>query len=671
MSFYNRMYMIRAYLYSVLSMVVVCLSFNVVSGQKRQVLDNGDIIELYDDGNFIRYSPDGKKMLEGEILDARNKIIRSKYYSTTNGNLYSIIEIRNGLAWGHASFYDTFTMHKYGEGKHVKGKREGEWQFYAHTTGVMHGIENYKNNLMEGKAVYYDTVDNINPNVKIKIADGQYHENLRVGVWTFYEADGTVNAKETYKDSLLNGVATYYYQGGEKVWSKGNFKDGVEEGEWIFYDSSTGLKSEMSRYENGDVTGSNVIYFLDKRGFPKDIYLNGNDITNGPVEHYDSITGKLESVIYYQNDIMVSKVHYNIHTGHKLDSVNIKNPKTRKTDGNTLILYDTSCKDGDYIKAVSYIDSVSGKENMVLYYDCSESIKVINYNIEPNIDSSVNFRLDDQTLISTGKMVAGKRSGIWKEYYRDGKTIKVIGNYYNGELDGRLVSYDSVTGYIVEDGIMKDDLREGKWLTFYPGNDQVKILAHYKNGLHDGAATLYDSSGNIVCQLNYKNGELHGKTYYNHKGTSVIWVEQEFKNGELHGKLKSYYHSGALKRKEKFAEGKVLQSKCYDESGNDILCIPFLIPALFDGDESTYIGDNLNYPESALKDKVEGKVLVGFYINEGGYVRDAFIQKGLSPECNEEALRIISNMPRWSPQYIDGIPVKALKKLPVVFWIPD
>ena len=54
-----------------------------------------------------------------------------------------------------------------------------------------------------------------------------------------------------------------------------------------------------------------------------------------------------------------------------------------------------------------------------------------------------------------------------------------------------------------------------------------------------------------------------------------------------------------------------------------------------------FITDNLHYPKAALEAKVEGTVIVGYDIDDNGFVHNAHILKGLGHGCDEEALRLI------------------------------
>jgi TonB family protein len=80
-----------------------------------------------------------------------------------------------------------------------------------------------------------------------------------------------------------------------------------------------------------------------------------------------------------------------------------------------------------------------------------------------------------------------------------------------------------------------------------------------------------------------------------------------------------------------------------------------------------WISANLKYPEKALKAGISGKVYVSFIISSTGKVKNAIINKSVSPSLNDEAIRVISSMPEWKPGSQGGKPVDVQMLVPVEF----
>ena len=76
---------------------------------------------------------------------------------------------------------------------------------------------------------------------------------------------------------------------------------------------------------------------------------------------------------------------------------------------------------------------------------------------------------------------------------------------------------------------------------------------------------------------------------------------------------------------------------------------------------------NRAYPEEAKNTQVEGVVRIVFVIDEQGSIQNAEIYEGLGAGCDEEALRLIREMPTWNPGKIDGKAVKTIYRLPIYF----
>ncbi|TDG35336.1 TonB family protein [Pedobacter changchengzhani] len=72
-----------------------------------------------------------------------------------------------------------------------------------------------------------------------------------------------------------------------------------------------------------------------------------------------------------------------------------------------------------------------------------------------------------------------------------------------------------------------------------------------------------------------------------------------------------------------------------------------------------YVGKNLKYPAEAVKNNIQGKVFLSFIVERNGDLTDITVTKGLSPECDKEALRVISNSEKWNPGIQNGKPVRV------------
>ncbi len=87
------------------------------------------------------------------------------------------------------------------------------------------------------------------------------------------------------------------------------------------------------------------------------------------------------------------------------------------------------------------------------------------------------------------------------------------------------------------------------------------------------------------------------------------------------------------------------------------------------GTEAMYkfINRNVKYPAQARRMGTEGKVFVGFVINKDGSIVDVGIVKGISAECDKEAMRVVQMMPPWKAGKQNGKAVRVKFILPINF----
>jgi periplasmic protein TonB len=80
-----------------------------------------------------------------------------------------------------------------------------------------------------------------------------------------------------------------------------------------------------------------------------------------------------------------------------------------------------------------------------------------------------------------------------------------------------------------------------------------------------------------------------------------------------------------------------------------------------------YLQKNLKYPTQARRMGIEGTVIVVFVVNIDGSIQDLEVLRGIGGGCDEEALRVIKNAPKWEPGKQRGKPVRVRMRMPVRF----
>lgn len=81
----------------------------------------------------------------------------------------------------------------------------------------------------------------------------------------------------------------------------------------------------------------------------------------------------------------------------------------------------------------------------------------------------------------------------------------------------------------------------------------------------------------------------------------------------------------------------------------------------------TYINENIKYPVYAMRMGIQGKVFVQFVVNSDGSLTDMQVVKGIGGGCDEEAVRVLQNAPKWNPGKQRGKPVRVRMIIPISF----
>jgi protein TonB len=94
-----------------------------------------------------------------------------------------------------------------------------------------------------------------------------------------------------------------------------------------------------------------------------------------------------------------------------------------------------------------------------------------------------------------------------------------------------------------------------------------------------------------------------------------------------------------------------------------------LMPSFGAGEKELleYLAKNIKYPEIALKNGISGTVVIQFIVDKSGQIKDIVVLRGIGGGCEEEALRVIRQMPSWTPGKQKGKPVNVRFILPVRF----
>lgn len=80
-----------------------------------------------------------------------------------------------------------------------------------------------------------------------------------------------------------------------------------------------------------------------------------------------------------------------------------------------------------------------------------------------------------------------------------------------------------------------------------------------------------------------------------------------------------------------------------------------------------FLQENVKYPENAMKNNVQGRVIVQFVIEKDGTPTEFKVARSVDPDLDAEALRVLQTMPKWKPGMQRGKIVRVKFTVPVSF----
>lgn len=197
-----------------------------------------------------------------------------------------------------------------------------------------------------------------------------------------------------------------------------------------------------------------------------------------------------------------------------------------------------------------------------------------------------------------------------------------------------------------------------------------------ENGYYYRTVTSDAQGGLLHVKDFFASGELQMEGYY----TSL---DPEMKEGTF-----IWWHKNGVKQREcLFQNNAMVKLTEWDENGSqtahkEVVNVvtyvdgkPVYEPKYLEaapryaGKEGffEYLKANVKYPAEAVRAGIGGKVIIGFVVTKKGKIKHVEVVQGVHPAIDSEALRVIKEMPRWTPALQDGKPVDTNMNLPISF----
>jgi len=359
----------------------------------------------------------------------------------------------------------------------------------------------------------------------------------------------------------------------------------------------------------------------------------------------------------------------------------------KKTILTLVILISTLLSQSQVVETTIYYST-----NWEITRECDPAYKKvgkIDVDLQKFVDGFSIFS-DDSILICKGSYnKEGKKDGVFTKYYQNGN-LEYEGKFTNGEREGDWAfnyanGKQEATVEFMGDGFIVKEFKDetGKYL-LKKGSGQFEFMlenlgiegsisGYFKKGERDGEWFLVNNEGKKLIKEKYTEGK--------HEGT---WF--------LHGEIWETRNEIEF-QSDLFDDQLLIQTESFN-------CVPYLskfdypeLPFLdFGGDKYyqsdkigiissgtnphicnenefyQFLGENLHYPEEALKDSLQGTVYIAFIVEPDGTLSDFEVVKGFNELCDQEALRVMKMSPRWMPALSkDGNPIRFEMNFPVRF----
>ncbi|MDL2290195.1 hypothetical protein LJB95_02190 [Paludibacteraceae bacterium OttesenSCG-928-F17] len=161
----------------------------------------------------------------------------------------------------------------------------------------------------------------------------------------------------------------------------------------------------------------------------------------------------------------------------------------------------------------------------------------------------------------TGAYKAGKKDGVWKEYYSDNE-VKQAEEFKDGDLRKRTKYYTD--GSIESEKEFLNKKEHGIEKRYEWETNKLKTEKNYENGKQVGKQMQYYSSNvNDYIQIsNYsKAGKMDGKYTETYAETNKMKVQGQYKEGKKVGVWKYGSKDGKITKEEKYEDGKLTETK--------------------------------------------------------------------------------------------------------------
>lgn len=169
------------------------------------------------------------------------------------------------------------------------------------------------------------------------------------------------------------------------------------------------------------------------------------------------------------------------------------------------------------------------------------------------------------------------------------------------------------------------DVKNGPYRLYYPDGILIDNEGMYKNDVQIGNWYYYHRSGKISGKEIYEDGLLVDAEYFNEDGSKLIDI------------------TAAVREKPSFPGGVIEMDK--------------------------FVQKVIELPEEVVKNKITGKMAIGFIVEPDGSLSNPKIELSLNRTLDEAAFKVLDQMPKWIPAKSHNRLIRAKYTMPITITI--
>jgi len=284
----------------------------------------------------------------------------------------------------------------------------------------------------------------------------------------------------------------------------------------------------------------------------------------------------------------------------------------------------------------------------------------------------------DGILAVKGQYTDGMPQGKWQYYYASGK--KMLDATYTAfsqhELDSIFLKPRKTTDKPVT---AEHTAAEVNNMALYVFRSYLRQLA--SNAKPEGKIVFYTEAGAKEAEMSFRNGTPDGDwiRYSDGKPLLRVTYKENVPVALYDSTQKNMMDGAGLQDLDQLSALALYADRQAREPGDKntaALSQPDQRPEIFmtveqmpefPGDISKYLSEHIKYPPEAIKNNIEGRVVVRFVVTKTGDIDKVTVQRGIGGGCDEEAVRLVKTMPKWKPGKQNGMAVNVYYTLPITF----